>query len=57
MQMCKSAIIELPHLTVFNHYQPVTHIRERSSVLYLGMATEILNITIVMYHQDNGQRN
>ena len=29
-------------------------IREHCSVLYLGMATEIL-FTIVMYHPDNGQ--
>ena len=34
-----------------------TSIRECGSVLYLGMAMEIFEFTILMYHLDNGQRS
>jgi len=32
-------------------------IKERGSVLYLGMAVENFEFTIVMYHPDNGPRS
>ena len=38
-------------------YFTVHTIRERGSVLYLGMATDVFEFTIVMYHPNNGQRS
>jgi len=42
-------------LCVFLQWKCIV-IRERGSILYLGMATEF-EFTIVMYHPDNGQRS
>jgi len=40
---------------IVREFWPQWDVRERRSILYLGMAMEILNLPLVMYHLVNGQ--